>query len=62
MKHRRDRELEDWIDTTLGFYVKGMINDDDYRRLRSELIQIAQAERRRVMTRRKLPRDVNASR
>lgn len=44
---RADRELEDWIDMELTFYVKGLINDGDYAILRRNLIRIAQAERRR---------------
>ena len=46
-KRRADRELEEWIDTELDFYVKGLINDRDLAILRKNLINIAQAERRR---------------
>jgi hypothetical protein len=46
-RSRADRELEEWIDSELAFYVKGLINDHDYAILRRNLIRIAQAERRR---------------
>lgn len=45
--NRIDRELEEWIDLELTFYVQGLINDGDYQILRRNLIRIAQAERRR---------------
>lgn len=51
---RKDRELEEWIDLELGFYVKGLINAGDYHILRRNLIRIAQAERRRVVNRRRV--------
>lgn len=47
MNQRADRELEEWIDVELEFYVKGLINDRDYAILRRNLIDIARAERRR---------------
>lgn len=44
---RADRELAEWIDGELEFYVKGFIADSDFMILRRNLMRIAQAERRR---------------
>lgn len=51
-KSQARRELEKWIDGELEFYVKDMINDQDYAKLRTNLIDIAlafgAAKRRKV--------------
>jgi hypothetical protein len=45
-------ELEAWIDSELEVYVKGMINDGDYAKLRTDLIDIAEAHaNNRLVTR-----------
>lgn len=43
------REGRLFVKTILSIYVKGMINDDDYRRLESELLDVIRAERGLVL-------------
>lgn len=38
-----------FINSILGVYVKDMINDQDYERLKSELLDVIRAERRIVL-------------
>ncbi len=42
------REGERWLGLILGYYVKDMINSDDYVRLQREILDVVRAERRRA--------------
>lgn len=52
------RDGKHFVSMILTFYVKGMINDDDYARLEKELLDVVRAERGiavRTVTRRQRP-------